>query len=565
MSRPLIALILITMACSPALAQQPSQVSVTDYGAKGDGVTDDTAAFQTALNAVADRGGTVSVPVGNYLIKTHLSIPSKVALEGIWKVPTAFTQMTGSTLIAVEGEGSEDGPAFITLHANSTIKGITVYYPNQKPEAISKYPWCIQGAGGDNMSIVDCLLVNPYMAVDFGTNASGRHYIRNLYGQPLRKGIFIDKCFDVGRIENVHFWPFWKWGDNTSIQHWMTANGEAFIFGRTDWEYVLNTFSFGYGIGHRFIQTKDGSCNGNFVGIGADATNIAVLVEQCQPPGLLITNGEFVSFFGSRATEVVVKKTNSGVVQFTNCSFWGPASQIARIDGTGTTSFNNCNFCSWDVEKMGASAIETFGGNLLVNGCNFMMNGPQVMLRPGTQSAVVTANRMAGPIAVSNPGKANLQIGLNAFQKPPQMPREEKRAIVVDDTDRAGVSYAGQWYLAENSTAPGIGYFKGVRWAAKGTGNAKATFTPTIPKSGRYTVYAWFGPDPGHDHASNAPVTIASAEGTKTIRIDLRDKQGQWIKLGAYRFAAGRKGSITFTNNADGNVLADAVKLTPSN
>ena len=35
-------------------------------------------------------------------------------------------------------------------------------------------------------------------------------------------------------------------------------NGEAFIFGRTDWQYVLNTFCFGYNVGYKFIKTKAG-------------------------------------------------------------------------------------------------------------------------------------------------------------------------------------------------------------------------------------------------------------------------------------------------------------------
>jgi hypothetical protein len=28
-----------------------------------------------------------------------------------------------------------------------------------------------------------------------------------------------------------------------------TTHGRAFVFGRSDWEYVLNTFAFGYAIG----------------------------------------------------------------------------------------------------------------------------------------------------------------------------------------------------------------------------------------------------------------------------------------------------------------------------
>ncbi|MCC6442610.1 MAG: hypothetical protein IT210_04020 [Armatimonadetes bacterium] len=545
----------LAVALCPAFAEPLSQVNVKDYGAKGDGATDDTAAFQAAMAAVADQGGTVTVPVGNYLIKTHLNVPNNVTLEGVWKIPTAWTQYKGSTLLAVEGRGAEEGTPFITLNANSTLKGITVFYPNQKPEKIAPYPWCIASGGGDNPSIVDCLLVNPYQGVDFGTRNSGRHYIRNLYGQPLRRGVFVDKCYDVGRIENVHFWPFWNWEEKTGTAAWLTRHGEAFIFGRTDWEYVCNTFVFGYGIGYRFIQTKDGAMNGNLLGIGADAAHIAVLVEATQPPGLLITNGEFVSFPGDRPTEVVVQETHGGVVQFMNCAFWGPAHQIARIAGTGTVSFNSCNFVDWDREGKGIPAIELSGGHLTVSGSNFMKGSPQAALTGKAQSAIVMGNRMGGPLAVSNPARADLQIGLNVFSKAPARPAAEPGAILFDDTDRA-VKFTGRWLLA-----PGGGnYFQGARWAYKGEGEAEAVFIPDLPRSGRYRVYAYFGPDPAHDHASNAPVEIRSADGPVTKRIDLRPLKGQWVNLGSYRFAKGRKGSVIITNRADGNVLADAVK-----
>lgn len=547
-----------------AFAEHGSEVNVRDFGAKGDGVTDDTAAFQAALDSLADRGGTVVVPAGTYMIKSHIRVPNNVTLEGVWKIPTAFQHMRGTILLAVEGEGSEDGPAFITLGVNSTLKGITVFYPNQKPDAVKPYPWCIAGAGGDNSSIIDCLLVNPYNAVDFGSRPSGRHYIRNLYGQPLRRGIFVDKCFDIGRIENVHFWPFWTWDEKSGIREWLAENAEAFIFARTDWEYVFNTFCFGYKIGYRFIQSKDGAANGNFLGIGADATNIAVLVEQTQPPGLLITNGEFVSFQGKDPTEIVVEKSHSGVVQFVNCSFWGPAHQIARIDGTGTVNFNACNFVYWDHFRKNVPAIEVFGGDLLVNGCNFMSAGKQVALKGKTQSAVITANRMAGPLSVVNECGADLQVGLNVFRKPPERPKEGQGAIVVDDADGPpGVKFEGQWLLALNEHQQGIGYYLGTRWAYKGSGDCRAVFTPEIKKTGRYTVYAWFGPDPMKDHASDAPVVVNSAEGRKTTRIDLRQRKGEWVNLGTFMFEKGRKGSIVFTNDADGNVLADAVKLVP--
>lgn len=52
-------------------------LSVTDYGAKGDGSTVDTAAFQDAINALPSNGGQIIVPPGNYstVVPASLSVP----------------------------------------------------------------------------------------------------------------------------------------------------------------------------------------------------------------------------------------------------------------------------------------------------------------------------------------------------------------------------------------------------------------------------------------------------------------------------------------------------------
>jgi hypothetical protein len=318
----------------------------------------------------------------------------------------------GTTLLAVEGAGAETGAAFIALGANATLKGITVLYPDQKPEKITPYPWCI-AAAGENVSVIDCLLLNPYQGLDLASKPSGRHYVRNVYGQPLRRGLSVDKCFDVGRIENVHFGPFWNWTD--PVQKWQTVNGEAFTFARGDWEYVRDTFCYGYAVGYRFIKSADGATNGNLLGIGADATHTAVSIEATQGPALLIGNGQFVSFTGDKPTHVVVGEGHGGVVQFQNCAFWGLAFQVARINGTGTVSFNNCNFVEW---SNGAPAIDLSGGDLIVNGSVFQKPFPQAILQNKAQSAVITSNRLAGPFAVTNPAKANLQQGFNVEKKP---------------------------------------------------------------------------------------------------------------------------------------------------
>jgi parallel beta-helix repeat protein len=49
-------------------------INVRDKGAKGDGVHDDTSAFQAAVDALPSSGGTVTVPSGNYIIDAMRSV-----------------------------------------------------------------------------------------------------------------------------------------------------------------------------------------------------------------------------------------------------------------------------------------------------------------------------------------------------------------------------------------------------------------------------------------------------------------------------------------------------------
>ena len=78
---------------SPALAFAV-QLNVLDYGAIADGKTDNTAAFQQALNdAYKAGGGTVRVPAGTYLISSHLGVSYNTALVGDWEAPPAPTKL----------------------------------------------------------------------------------------------------------------------------------------------------------------------------------------------------------------------------------------------------------------------------------------------------------------------------------------------------------------------------------------------------------------------------------------------------------------------------------------
>ena len=545
--------------------------NVRDYGAVGDGITDDTEAVQRALDEVGGTGGgIVSLPTGNYLIETHLNVPSFVTLEGVWTIPTAFSQMQGSTLLAVEGEGNEEATPFIMLQPNATLKGVTVFYPNQDEADIKPYPWCI-AAIGDNPSIIDVLLVNPYLGVYFGTqkwgHRVGRYFIRNLYGQPLRKGIFVDGCLDIGRIENVHFWPFWAKPDNGFTQ----KHGEAFIFGRTDWQYCFNTFTYGYKVSYKFIRTDMGVCNGNFLGIGAEGGDMAIYVEDCSSLSLLITNGEFSSFGLGTKYEVATGPEFTGSIQFQNCSFWGPTKNIAFLQGQGTSSFDNCNFVRWSYQEAPQPAIDCFGGELSVTGCKFRATGAQVHLREAVQQAVFADNLCRGPELILNESKGQAVIHSNVFA---EYPEEEKGAIVVDNAMMKGTSDSGYFEAdkAWSTYAGGKSYLGSTAWISPATQESKARWTVNIKRSGNYEVFVWFGAEKkAEKNATNATFAIRHRKGfwhknnvlLTRHEVDTTEKPAEWRSLGTYSFSRKDDVYVEVSNNANGRVLADAIKFVP--
>ena len=91
-----------------------------DFGAVGDGVTDDTSAIQAAIDAVSAKGGgTVFLPDGNYLVSNSgsgisVSLKTQVTLQG-----ETNTRLTSSgSAIVLDGR---DGINFIT------IKDVDIY------------------------------------------------------------------------------------------------------------------------------------------------------------------------------------------------------------------------------------------------------------------------------------------------------------------------------------------------------------------------------------------------------------------------------------------------------
>ncbi|MFJ9562325.1 hypothetical protein ACIRQQ_20015 [Streptomyces fuscichromogenes] len=87
-----------------------------------------------------------------------------------------------------------------------------------------------------------------------------------------------------------------------------------------------------------------------------------------------------------------------------------------------------------------------------------------------------------------------------------------------------------------------------------------------MPRDGGYEVQVSWPPAAGR--ASNVPCTLVRADGsTATVRIDRRaagvtdPRGGTWFPLGVFELTAGLGTLVELTNDADGPVAADAVRL----
>ncbi|MCF7709434.1 MAG: hypothetical protein K9N52_11095 [Verrucomicrobia bacterium] len=377
---------------------------------------DQTAAVQSYMDAVAEQGGgEARLTAGAYTIKGSLTVPTGVTLAGTWETPHHGVLSKGTVIHAYGGRGNEDGPALIKLTQSSAVKGVTILYPEQELADLQPYPWAIHGSGM-HCTVENVTLVNAWQGISMGPEWNELHLIRNVFGCVLRRGVKIDGCTDIGRIENVHFnphyWPRSKHegvsndgNRDLSVAAEMQKRLEAFIFCRTDWEYVVDTFVFGAKIGYHFTANeRGGACNGQFLGIGADMSQYGVVADRAQKWGILITNGEFVC--GQLRPDQALKRSGilttenfDGSLQLSNCSFWGFFTHILEENGSGFVSMNQITINN---NTPGEPCVLVNGGRASISQSFFNTKGPHVRVNESVVKVGINNNFAPGGVKIEN-------------------------------------------------------------------------------------------------------------------------------------------------------------------
>lgn len=306
----LVAFLLIAATAIPAASAQKAKAAepraeynVRDFGALGDGASDDSTAFQSAIDeAYLTGGGLVVVPgsLKGYVLAKPILVRPNVTLKGFHagpadahilancdanrdaKTPLPLTPVPGGILI------KQDKHPAITLAHNSGIVGLTFSYPEQAPysgEKVRVYPPLLQVRGfghnvqvpgvprthgikedgpisGRSVAIRDIGAINAYHILQIsGDNPVLRQVaqitVDGLWGYPLSVGVSIENSLDTVLLRNIQFRPSFFGGACGEI----TKSSIGFILGKSDGCVMSDVLVFGLGVGilHKCAQNSLGA------------------------------------------------------------------------------------------------------------------------------------------------------------------------------------------------------------------------------------------------------------------------------------------------------------------
>ncbi len=372
--------------------------NVLDFGAKGNGKSDCTKAFQTALNQMAEAGGgTVFVPEGKYAFKGSLKIPPSVTLRGDWKQPTPEDPgVRGTVLMPFGGKGDPDGAPFISVDYCGGIKDLNIWYPAQSPLKPDPYPWCLIQKGGDNATFENLTLVNPWQGIRIGPGGNELHLVRNVYGTPLKVGIQYDSTTDIGRLETIDFSPRWWCRSNLPKAprklDWIKKNGTAIHMLRSDWEYVANINIDGYARGYLISEGVRGAANAQFYHLIIRNCGTAMEVEKTNPFGMVFTE----CYFDGINHGVLLDEKFDSAILFSTCIFGGKEALLCN--GKGNVMLDQCRILRGNLQlQQGAHSIL---------GSTLQDRSSRIQIQEKVIGAVLAGNTYPSPLpAVRNQAK----------------------------------------------------------------------------------------------------------------------------------------------------------------
>tara|TARA_A100001391_G_scaffold170546_2_gene131617 strand:+ start:2621 stop:4234 length:1614 start_codon:yes stop_codon:yes gene_type:complete len=350
-------------------------VSVKDFGAKGDGTTDDTAAFQAAVNAGFPK---IVVPDGRYLIESaDLTIPTQVSLVTIGATPPDSTErftLDDKPIVLILGNSKK-----IILQNSASLKGLTI---------IQKTTFTALAAltSGQVLTITNvnnysgtaiqtdacpyigyCKIIGFERGIDTNTTNTPRGRLEHLCIDCIN-GVRVDNDLGGWDMYSVHSYPVVTNTDANNIR-----SGIGFEFKNfSDWSFITNCFSF------NDTGFKVTDCNSiKFTSCGAD--------HPSTPKGTVGFNLQ------GQSRECI----------FTGCQ---TASMAVGIINQVADGFRNLfvGTVVWESDI----GLRVNNGNANVTGCSFRsITNKGILINDKDSKALITGTRFVSmPVAIDTAG-----------------------------------------------------------------------------------------------------------------------------------------------------------------
>ena len=329
-----------------------AETNVLCYGALGDGVSDDTAAFQAAISYVSSiGGGAIYVPAGRYLLTSSLYLPPRVQLVGELNPEGDYTD---SSVLYIGWGAGETESAAIVMDTQSAVQHMAIYYPEQtlKNGEPVVYPTTIKQFAGfhESCTVEDVALINSYIGFDFtqGENVSLMS-LKNIRGTCLNTGYMMDCCYDISRMENMSFGPeVWlasglaEKPDEQQLRTYMHQNSIGFIIQRVDWTYMNGLYVSGLNKGIVTRGTEAGWPCGAASDIVAEDCYICIYIVGVADPGMLFTQSKLRATGDEGARCVYISETNGASISFINGDMESEGTYAVETESRGALVMDNC-------------------------------------------------------------------------------------------------------------------------------------------------------------------------------------------------------------------------------
>ena len=418
-----------------------------------DGTGDATGAIQEAIDQAAAAGGAVVfLPPGRYRLAGRLTLKEGVTLRGDYtpNLPQVPKPAGGySILMPTADKGTADGPPAITMERGTGLTNLAIWYPDQDPMKIVPYPWTIrtsEKATGDNLTIQNVALINPYQAIKIGPEWNELHTIRNVVGTPLKAGIWIDTCTDIGRLADVAFgWECWQQSGlpgspatgtgGRALREFTLREGVAFEVRRSDWQYADNVQAAAYAVGMVLRPGLRGTANA-VVAASTLAGRTALLLEGLNKIGLSVASSRL---FGQEHA-LHAPGSFSSTALLNDCRVSG----AVLLNGRGKLAFQGCDFT--DARE---APLEARSGQLSLLGCLLLQEGSRVRLAGEVRRARLIGNDIQRAPSIESASRGDVMLTRHRFwfprhsgqprhAAPPPRPAGKELFLVTDFGAGAG-------------------------------------------------------------------------------------------------------------------------------